>query len=845
MKLKEMYDNSKIINDEIESDTNYLDYSLFKTQDILKNGRQSEYLGKNIKYGENVYYVTNKGALKLYPSPDIFTSTQGKNNCPVETTIITEDPMGETFREKNPYVFTGTNMRKYGSGIETTGQSCGNAGSTVFVEELAPVITEYRGCVSSYVDAMENIGENDDVYTFDQCKELANKGGYSSFSLTPSQPWDISMMNEENSAIDVYKSIGQCYATKTAITATDKIAYAPPELYTSNTVNVSMEQCTRTYLPALNALQNNALGNNPNDVSDVGGTGYVLVSRQYGVIQIIWNSVAYAEWTLSRPNCVNGGGVNVIGATYGSNCATKTDCSVVNGNFTDYAINNVQAFGGEYNPYPSSAQMNVGEITTATTSGDTETFSYSPAPSPVSSDCACTDFSLNINYKCGNIPQHIYVPATTTTSGVTASTAGETITLDCTDNYNSCNFGIGISDLGDVKIIQGIDGTITADLNSLNIPPYNGTLVSNTSILTATGVVPTTQVSYNNVTYNVFMAGNSSTLSNYGTTLGVGEMIVSPSGTCYISLGANMLLTITYFVKTNACSNQSGNWVGLIPSSETYIQGSSGAAPPIFAVNEILNENFSQNLGKKGYVDDDLILHEYPSSMLPTYTTVSDFGIIGTPITPPTFLTPTSVNQCEYICNGMQNCNYFTLQDSQSGTQPQCTYYSSGTTGSSSETDLYIKVQPAETNENCPFSDPTIISTSEWEYYAKGEQMNPTTSCSKIHDNYLNTEINNANYLRNKTKNELNNQTNQTMQYLKSWQKLSTNFEKRISQIKNLKDNIDMYEKEGFDNIATIDTMFQESQDIHKKNRYRNIFWSFLAITFLIMVSRIIYIYLK
>ena len=154
-------------------------------------------------------------------------------------------------------------------------------------------------------------------------------------------------------------------------------------------------------------------------------------------------------------------------------------------------------------------------------------------------------------------------------------------------------------------------------------------------------------------------------------------------------------------------------------------------------------------------------------------------------------------------------------------------------------------MQPAETNENCPFSDPTIISTSEWEYYAKGEQMNPTTSCSKIHDNYLNTEINNANYLRNKTKNELNNQTNQTMQYLKSWQKLSTNFEKRISQIKNLKDNIDMYEKEGFDNIATIDTMFQESQDIHKKNRYRNIFWSFLAITFLIMVSRIIYIYLK
>jgi hypothetical protein len=857
MMLKEMYNEMNSSNNEITSNTDYLNYNTIKTQNILDTGRDSEYLGKNIKYEENVYYLTNKGALKLYPS-GVLPLTQGRNNCPVDVTTISDDPMGETFRENNPYVFTGTDMVQYGSGITASGQSCGNAGSNVFVGKITPIITEYRGCVSSEYNTMTNIGEANEVYTFDQCKELANKGQYTSFSVTPSEIWYTasSLLNENKTtiiddlnyyypsksneifgelqtAIDSYKSVGQCYASKTAITSDEKIAYTPPELYTTKTVNLPLDQCTNTDPSFLYNLTY---------YGSAGGTGYVLLSRQVGVIEVVWNDVNYAEWILSRPNCMNGGGVDVINATYGANCSSQVNCEVEYGNFTNSAISNVDEANSEYSWYPpgmrfypSSAQMYVGELTINNGSGTTG-ITYSPAPSPVPTDCACTNFSLDINYKCGNISKNIHVPTKNLYGEV--QTAGDTITLDCTDNYNNCDFGIGISDLGDIKILQGINGTLSEVPNCLSVPPYNGTLIS-TSIPT-TGVLATSQVTYNNITYNVFMAGNSSPMNNYGSTFGVGEMIFSPSGTCYITLGESGFLTITYYIKSNSCSNKSGNWVGLIPSSGTYVEGSTGAAPVIYAVNEILNETFIENLGKRGYVDDNLMLHEYPSTMLPTYTLTPEVEVTsGSSIQPTLTFTPNSVEQCEIICNGMSNCNYFGI------TGTQCTYYSTIGSTAESSASLYTKVQPSETNEMCPFSD-TIISTSEWEYYAKGENMNSTIPCFKQQDNFLNKQLKDTALLSEQTKTTLNNQTTQTNQYLKSWRDSSTRFEKRISQIKKLNDNINkMNGIEGFNDIATINTMFQESQYLQKRNKYRNIFWSFLAITFLIMASRIIYLYLK
>lgn len=867
MKPKEIYDNSQSLNEEIDSDTDHLDYSTYKSHDILKTGYIGKYLGENIKYGENVYYLTNKGALKLYPSTDVLAISQGRNNCPVDITTITEDPMGETFRENNPYVFTGTNMSSYGSGITETGQSCGYAGSNVFVGEVTPLITTYRGCMSSQDPNalnMTNIGGNS-TYTFEQCKELANINGYTSFSLNPSQTWGTlstmvnenktsiinsidsiypdgnKIFNELQTAIDSYSSEGQCYASKTPITSSEQTAFASPELYTLTTVNVNLNQFEiKDYYYSL-ALNNNA------NFSE-GEFMYVMVCRGSSVggtgIYIILGDQIVAQW-LPQTNCNNGGGVNVIEATYGGNCSAKKNCSIQNGNFTENIRENVSVYGGV--AYPSTASVTIGTLTSKDENGN---ITYYAAPSPLSPGCECDDLSYSMTYQCGNISKNITIPNIENPTQTTA--AGSIINLDCSDVYNNCNFGIGISNDGETQILQGI-GTNEITAVSLNAP-YNGILVKNSSALTGTQVLSTTQVTYDNKLYSVFMAGNWSTeyLGIESATIGTNQMIVSPSGTCYITLGPNGFLTITYFVKSNSCSNKSGNWVGLIPSQGTYIadSGSTGESSEplmVYAVNEILNESYIKNLGKKGYVDDDLILHEYPSTMMPTYTKTSGVNIPDSnSLTPTTTFTPTSIEQCKVTCDGMSGCNFF-INDTANGIE--CSYYSSGTTVGSSGMptgiDLYTKVQPLETNENCHFANSTIISTSDWEYYTRKEMMNTTSPCFITYDNYLNNQIETANQLKNKTQNNLQTQTDETNQYINEWGNLSTGFEKRIADIKNLTDTINhMNGIEGF-TVETVNTMFHESQEIQKRNKYRNIFWSFLAITLLIMAARVIYLYLK
>jgi len=104
------------------------------------------YLGKNIKIGKNVMYVTQQGVAKLYPTQAILNSTSGSNNCPSQQTIVTVNiPWSSSYATAgvniptNPPLITGTPM--------TAEQSCGNEGDNVFVNKLInnPTAT-YQGC---------------------------------------------------------------------------------------------------------------------------------------------------------------------------------------------------------------------------------------------------------------------------------------------------------------------------------------------------------------------------------------------------------------------------------------------------------------------------------------------------------------------------------------------------------------------------------------------------------------------------------------------------------------------------------------------------------------------------
>jgi hypothetical protein len=281
-------------------------------------------------------------------------------------------------------------------------------------------------------------------------------------------------------------------------------------------------------------------------------------------------------------------------------------------------------------------------------------------------------------------------------------------------------------------------------------------------------------------------------------------------------------------------------------SNGLFIPGKPGPASNQYAVNEIITKPYSQNYGKMGYVDDDLTLHEYPESMMPTYTKQANITFVGsTPIGSSTNIT--NIQQCQVKCSGDASCNYFENSDD------NCYYYNTvGITGPSSG-DIYIKNDPLEKTDpnNCPYQNIfDNISTSDWEFYAKGEIMNPDFSCETRKPNYLNKQIDNVNQINTMNVNELTTQTENTNTLLDIWNKSSNDIlkttanEKKInSKINNIMGKNISY-KEGF-NIATLVSMESESKTLRARNLNRIIFWSLIAITFLLMVLRIIKLYSK
>jgi hypothetical protein len=114
------------------------------------------YLGKNVTFttGESAY-VTQQGVVKLYPlgsqwiPNQVFLGTAGKNGCPSGEMTPIQLPWLPSYNTpgtsipSNPPLVTGTPMQE--------GQSCGNEGSNIYVDELLPSNLEptYMGCYAT------------------------------------------------------------------------------------------------------------------------------------------------------------------------------------------------------------------------------------------------------------------------------------------------------------------------------------------------------------------------------------------------------------------------------------------------------------------------------------------------------------------------------------------------------------------------------------------------------------------------------------------------------------------------------------------------------------------------
>jgi len=143
-----------------------------KVKTTINNIINNPYVNKNVTLANGkTYYVTNKGTSKLYDSNATYYATNGKNNCPSGSTSLNLTTLSDV-------TTSGSNM--------VSGQSCGNEGSSVFVNKtLNTPSSTYLGCYndSSTSPSMTSVNNGSKIYNYETCQEAAVNSGSSYFGL--------------------------------------------------------------------------------------------------------------------------------------------------------------------------------------------------------------------------------------------------------------------------------------------------------------------------------------------------------------------------------------------------------------------------------------------------------------------------------------------------------------------------------------------------------------------------------------------------------------------------------------------------------------------------------------
>ena len=269
-------------------------------------------------------YVTNMGLYKPFPNSAALNATKGKNGCPTENGNMVYDNYTASMKQ-------GSNM--------VSGQSCGNEGNLVYVNELISNPTStYVGCfmntaTASSAPAMFKISDSE---TYGSCMKKAANNGYQYFGL--------SEYNETTNR-------GACLVGSNETTIKQ---YGPPSAYKKF------------------SIWSSNTGGNPGAALKINNSGQLIISATDG--RILWS-------TPVRPNCTNGGGLNTetLMATYGSNCPRNPSAiQVTTGNANSAILN---AYNSQNKPSTLSFPVN------STTLGN---------PDP-----RCRKY-LDVAYQCGS-----------------------------------------------------------------------------------------------------------------------------------------------------------------------------------------------------------------------------------------------------------------------------------------------------------------------------------------------------------------------------------------------------------------------------------------------------------
>lgn len=555
-------------------------YQILKNKSIANLGlninvynSNNPYKNKNVKFKDNVIgYVTNGNVFKEY--------VDGKKTVPgnfINIDIPYKDSaVGKTINT-NPPLIVGTPMK-------IGGQSVGHEGKNVFVNTIENIPSTYVGCYNDkQTRTMERVGDSRN-YNYKTCKNAALDAGSQYFGLQ---------------YVDSSNGLAQCYISNDFKKTTQ---YGENVIYkTSNIWEITPQpQSSNIHM----VLQNNGdiyfYDQNNNLLDD-------KLSNSKHKNKITQKGKDYLN------NCLNGGYISNVKATYGLNCATSAAPS-----------------RGVRKP-PGFAHVvynNVGSVITDAIGSNTRKYIYQigvdnkgkfkdPAP-------GCWK-NFDLSYNCGS--KLIQIP---TINGRNPGTDRKHVILNCEKYQPECSSYI---------ILQN-DGNLCIRIGSGPDDSRGGIYYAMTN--------GTERVANPN-----FVASKGKTGLNWlasGTGLMSGEWIGSNDGSMYLIMTSDgsLQLNITTSI-TNSCSvsQSDGKTTGGTWSNAVYKLDDNIPDPSLFY--------------KLGYVDNDSKLFEYPSNMIGkgiSYIKYDNYdsspynisgGVSG------------SFSKCKKSCDSNPDCNSFVI----------------------------------------------------------------------------------------------------------------------------------------------------------------------------------------
>ena len=735
--------------------------------------KSDQYINQNLRTATgDVSYVTNKGFYKSYPSESIQSNTLGQNGCSSNIKDVSMDDLSLT----SPPLSKGTDM--------ASGQACGNEGTNLQINMpgLAGA-NKYEGCYKSgdwtNDSRQEDLGTNVTIAT---CKQRASDLDMSVFGL--------------GYARDCYVGNNLSQAT------TGGISYLLISKWSSGTGGTGDDNAlilTRDGNLSLYKLNPTASGL----ISSNGDFSSLIDSLL--TESVLWTSNS------AKNGCdpAIAGQINNVTASYGLNCNVDSQYNVQEGNMTDEVRNAVSASNFTNAIYtvgfPEKTETTQYCINTDN-DGNCLEYGEKTVTSRVDPAPGCEKL-FTAAYKCGSAGG---ASGTGSVIEIEPEAYGKLATFDCGNQMSIC---------GAVELVLNDEGNLIISISNSETSSQNVNWSTNlTNSTTAYEKIAVENPEW-------IASGRTSLVSKVGgsikeSVLSVGEYLVSPNGFFQAVLDETGNFTINMTSKN--CSAHGGG--------EHYPLSEEGVA--IYTHKPGGNSN----IGKVGYISDDGMLKQYPSSMLTTsseYAKIGDYTTSGTALNS---LTSTNVSGLKTACTDYgADCVGFTHDKAtNSGTLYNSTMFPQGLRAPSNDTELYTRMMGVTNNNSC--NKDVVGGTSDiWDKYQSGSQMTMDTPCNlavamKQQQQDLTLATNELDIIADKINKKIDSLNSTDIALVESLGQNLKKLKKDVRQYTRNRQNIGSMQNKNVNVSAMLDNTDLELIS----DNYKYILWSILAITIIL-----------